>query len=114
MTTERIDAAGQSLGRVATRAATMLRGKHRPDFSPQKLGTTTVIIENVSKLRFSGKKLDQKYYYRFSGYPGGLKSESLRSLFERAPDRVVRLAVRNMLPGNRLRDRLLKHLTITK
>lgn len=109
-----IDATGQSLGRVASRAAHYLRGKASPTFSPQALASVKVRIENARKLRFTGKKFDANNYYRFSGYPGGLKTTKLRDLFEKSPETVVRMAVKGMLPANKLRARLLKHLTITE
>lgn len=112
ITEERIDAADQSLGRVASRAAFYLRGKSRPDFDPRKLSAVRVVIEHARLIRFSGKKLNRKKHYRFSGYPGGLKTTHLKSSFGRSPQGVVRSAVAHMLPHNRLRSRILKRLTV--
>lgn len=110
---EIIDATNQPLGRVATKAAALLRGKGTPLFDPAQLPNVKVTIQHAGQLRFTGNKLDQKNYYHFSGYPGGLKTTKLRDLFARSPETVIRHAVRRMLPANKLRPRLLKRLTVT-
>ncbi len=110
--TVEIDAAGQVLGRLATRIALALRGKDRVSYRPDRLADVRVKVLNVKQLKFTGRKGEQKKYYHFSGYPGGLKTERLDDLFARRPDRVLQLAVRGMLPNNRLRAQMLKHLDI--
>ncbi|MFN8035046.1 MAG: 50S ribosomal protein L13 [Acidimicrobiia bacterium] len=107
-----IDADGAVLGRVATQAATLLRGKHKPTFAPHVDTGDHVIVVNASKLDVSVRKAQQKTYHRHSGYPGGLSSESLEHLLARDPERVVRLAVRGMLPKNRLGRKMLKKLRV--
>ena len=105
-----LDAAGQPLGRVASRAAHLLRGKHKPGFAPHLDCGDCVIVVNAEKVLLTGNKQDQKVYYRHSQYPGGLKTESFRSLQSRDATRVIRKAVRGMLPHNRLGDKVIKHL----
>ena len=97
-----IDAADRPIGRVATQIATLLRGKHKPTFSPATNQGDYVIVINAAKVAATGKKLEQKIYYRHSGFPGGLKQRTLREMLERFPERVVEQAVRGMLPKNRL------------
>lgn len=105
-----LDAAGQPLGRIASRAAHLLRGKHKPGFAPHLDCGDCVIVVNAEKVVLTGNKENQKVYYRHSQYPGGLKTESFRSLQGRDAARVIRKAVRGMLPHNRLGDRVIKHL----
>lgn len=107
-----VDAQGQSLGRLAAQVATVLRGKHKPTFSPHQLCGDQVVIINASKLSFPQRKLLQKQYYRHSGYIGHLKSRSLAQMMESKPEEVVRLAVKRMLPKNRLREQMLKRLHV--
>ncbi|MDA0999382.1 MAG: 50S ribosomal protein L13 [bacterium] len=107
-----IDAAGQTLGRLATRVATLLRGKHRPDWTPHVDGGDCVVLINAEKVVFTGQKLDQKMYYRHSGYPGHLKETSARRLLETHPERVLKLAVRGMMPKNKLGRAMLLKLKI--
>ncbi|HLD86323.1 MAG TPA: 50S ribosomal protein L13 [Patescibacteria group bacterium] len=109
-----IDAAGQSLGRVASEVATKLRGKHLVWWRPNVVPSLHLKVVNVSKLRFSGGKLDSKKYYRFSGYPSGLKLTTLRQEFTKDPVRLFRRVVAHMLPKNKLNSRFLKNLTIIK
>ena len=97
-----VDAADQTLGRLATRVATLLQGKHKPTWSPHLDAGDHVIVVNAGRLRVTGNKLSQKQYFRHSNYPGGLKAESLDSLMGRRPERVVEEAVRGMLPRNKL------------
>jgi large subunit ribosomal protein L13 len=107
-----VDAAGQTLGRVATRVAAVLKGKHRPTYTPgTDLGDRVVII-NAEKIVVTGKRMDEKFYYRVSGYPGGIKSESLRRVLDRHPERVLTIAVKGMLPHNRHGRALLKKLKV--
>jgi large subunit ribosomal protein L13 len=107
-----IDAEGQVLGRVATEVATLLRGKHKPIYAPHVDTGDHVIVVNVAKLDLGPRKLADKQYRRHSGYPGGLTSESLEHLLGRDPERVMRLAVRGMLPKNRLGRSMIRKLRI--
>lgn len=107
-----IDAQGQTLGRLATRTATILRGKHKPLFTPHVDCGDYVIIVNAEKVHATGQKMSQKKYYRHSGYPGGLKEISLRDQLQKFPERVLESAVRGMLPKNRLGRRMFKKLKV--
>ena len=107
-----VDATGQTLGRLASEVARILRGKHKPIYSPAVDVGDYVIVVNVEKIHVTGRKLDQKVYYRHSGYPGGLKEVSLRRMLEEHPTRVVEHAVRGMLPKNRLGRKMAKKLKI--
>lgn len=107
-----IDAQDQVLGRLASRVAQILRGKHKPTFTPNQNCGDFVVVINAEKIAVTRNRLDQKMYYKHSQYPGGLKTESLRSMLARHPDRVIRLAVWGMLPQNRLGDDILKRLKI--
>jgi large subunit ribosomal protein L13 len=108
-----VDAGGMTLGRVATRVAAVLQGKHKPTFTPgMDLGDHVIVI-NADKIVVSGKRMDQKFYYRHSGYPGGLKSESLRQVMGSArPERVLTIAIKGMLPHNRYGRALFKKLKV--
>lgn len=107
-----VDATGLTLGRLASQIASVLRGKHKPIFSPHMDCGDFVIVVNAEKVRVTGDKLDQKMYYRHSQYPGGLKTISLRDQLKQHPDRVIRLAVRGMLPKNRLGRQMIKKLKV--
>jgi large subunit ribosomal protein L13 len=107
-----IDAKDQTLGRLAARIAHVLRGKHKPTFSPHTDMGDFVIVVNCDKIRVTGNKLDQKKYYRHSNYPGGFKVETLREVMQRHPDRVIQASVRGMLPRTRLGRQMLKKLKI--
>lgn len=107
-----VDAAGQTLGRLASEIARILRGKHRRDYSPHADRGDFVVVVNAGKITVSGNKLNGKVYYRHSGYPGGLRQESLRELLARRPERVIELAVRGMLPDNRLGDAIYRKLKV--
>ena len=107
-----VDAQGQILGRLATRIATILRGKHKPIYTPHVDCGDYVIVVNAEKVRVTGRKLDQKMYYRHSGYPGGLRQIDLRRQLQVHPERVVEAAVRGMLPKNRLGRKLFKKLKV--
>lgn len=107
-----LDASGQILGKLATRAATLLMGKHKPIFSPNLDTGDFVVIINAEKVRFSGNKEEKKFYYRHSGYPGGLKSVSLEQAMQADPSRVIEKAVKGMLPINRLRAVRMKKLKV--
>ena len=107
-----IDADGQTLGRLATRVATLLRGKHRVTFSTHIDTGDPVIILNASKIKVTGRKLQAKQYVRHSGYPGGMRTESLERLLARRPEEVIRRAVRGMVPQNRLGEQMMRKLHI--
>ena len=97
-----VDAEGQTLGRLATRIADTLRGKGKAEYTPHVDTGDFVVVVNAEKIQVTGNKLDQKLYYRHSGYPGGLRSRPLREQLERRPTEVIRKAVKGMLPRNRL------------
>ncbi len=109
-----IDAAGRPLGRVATEAARLLRGKHKPEYTPHLDTGDHVIIINAGKVVLTGRKPEQKQFRRHSGYPGGLKSIDYTTLLEKKPERAVYMAVRGMLPHNRLGRAMLKKLRVYK
>jgi large subunit ribosomal protein L13 len=110
--THTIDAADRSLGRLATEVAGLLRGKHKEDFAPNKDDGDFVVIKNFSKIRITGKKMEQKKYFRHSGYLGGLKETPMNKLFEKDPAQVITKAVWGMLPKNKLRREQIKRLKI--
>ena len=105
-----IDATNQPLGRLASRIAQILRGKASPKFQPYILPDEKVVVENTDKIRFTGHKLEQKKYYHYSGYPGGLRERKVKNVFEKNPKEVLRRAVLGMLPKNRLRKEMIKNL----
>jgi large subunit ribosomal protein L13 len=107
-----VDAEGKTLGRLATRIADTLRGKGKPQYTPHVDTGDFVVVVNAEKIAVTGKKLDDKIYYRHSGYPGGLKERTLREQLERRPTEVLRRAVRGMLPKNRLARQQLNKLKI--
>ena len=107
-----VDAEGQILGRLATQIADRLRGKGKPSYTPHVDTGDFVVVVNAEKIAVTGKKLEQKRYYRHSGYPGGLRSRTLNDMLERRPEEVLRLAVKGMLPRNRLGRAQLRKLKI--
>jgi len=107
-----IDAADQVLGRIATKAATILQGKHRPRYAPFLVSGDHVVIINAEKIKLTGEKLDSKVYRHHTLYPGGLREVSARKVFETKPERVIREAVLGMLPKNKLRKRMVKRLKV--
>ena len=107
-----MDASDQVLGRLATEAARLLRGKHKPSFTPHLDTGDFVVVINADKVRVTGRKMEQKTYYRHSGRPGSLKSESLRERLDKYPERAIRSAVWGMLPKNRLGRQLLRKLKV--
>jgi large subunit ribosomal protein L13 len=107
-----VNAEGQVLGRLASRVATLLRGKSRAEFAPAVDFGDHVIVLNAAKVRWTGKKLDQKVYRHYTGYPGGLREVGARKLAETRPDQVIREAVLGMLPKNKLRKRMVRRLLI--
>ncbi len=107
-----IDAADQVLGRIATEAAQLLMGKGKPIFSRHMDVGDYVVVINAEKVRVTGDKMQQKMYYRHSGYPGGLKSVTMEKMMETHPTRIIEHAVKGMLPQNRLRAKMMKRLRI--
>jgi len=107
-----VDADGATLGRVSTQIATLLRGKHRVTFTTHLDVGDPVIVVNAAKVKVTGRKLQAKTYVRHSGYPGGMRVESLERLLERRPEEVIRRAVRGMLPQNRLGEQMMRKLHI--
>lgn len=107
-----VDANGQNLGRLASKIATVLIGKHRPQYTPGVDLGDYVIVTNCGGITVTGKKMDDKMYYRHSGYPGGLKERTLRQMLDSYPDRVIRSAVWGMLPHNKMGRKLLKKLKV--
>jgi large subunit ribosomal protein L13 len=107
-----VDAEDKTLGRLASEIAQVLRGKHKPIYTPHLDCGDYVVVVNAEKVRVTGRKLDQKIYYRHSGYPGGLKSISLRNQLQKHPERVLLAAVRGMLPKNRLGRKMLRKLKV--
>jgi len=109
-----VDADGMVVGRLASRVASILRGKNKPIFTPHADTGDFVIIVNAEKIRFTGNKLDQKVYYRHSGYPGGLKEVTARDVMKNSPQDIIMSAVRGMLPKNKLGRQQLKKLKVYK
>lgn len=107
-----IDANGKTLGRLASRVATLLRGKHKPTFTPHVDTGDFVVVVNAGKVALTGKKWKEKLYIHHSGYPGGLKSISAEKLKEKKPRRLITMAVQGMLPKNKLGRKLLKKLKV--
>jgi large subunit ribosomal protein L13 len=107
-----VDAEGQTLGRLATRIADTLRGKTKPQYTPHTDTGDFVIVVNAEKIHVTGQKLDKKLYWRHSGYPGGIRSRTLREQLERRPTEVIRKAVKGMLPRNKLAARQLMKLKV--
>ncbi len=107
-----IDADGQVFGRLASQVATLLKGKHKPEYTPHIMTGDHVIVVNVDKLVFTGKKLDQKIFFKHTGYPGGLKEISYGKMMEQKPDVLFMTAVKRMLPKNKLGTQMLKNLRV--
>ena len=107
-----VDANGQTLGRLSTQIADALRGKRKPEYTPHVDTGDFVVVINAEKISVTGDKRAQKRYYRHSGYPGGIKSRTLQEMLDRRPEEVIRIAVKGMLPRNRLARKQLTHLRI--
>lgn len=110
----RIDATNKTLGRLASEIAEILQGKHKANFLPYKKGKEVIEVENTDKIKITGRKLKDKIYWRYSGYPGGLKKVTLGELFEKDPGEVLKRAVLGMLPKNRLQRQRIRRLKIIK
>ena len=109
-----VDANNQNLGRLASKIANRLRGKHKPEFTPNADLGDYVIVINAGKINITGKKLTQKKYYSHSGYPGGIKEKSLEEVLDYSPEKVIINAVKGMLPKNKLGRQMLKKLKVYK
>lgn len=109
-----IDAEGRAPGRVATEVAILLRGKNKPDFVPNIDAGDFVRVINAGKVKFTGRKLVQKDYYHHTMHPGGLRRTPMKKIFDKDPGEVLRRAVNGMLPKNKLRNEMMKRLTIKK
>ena len=107
-----VDATGKTLGRLATQVADALRGKRKPEYTPHIDTGDFVVVVNAEKISVTGNKREEKRYYRHSGHPGGLKSRSLEEMLHRRPEEVIRLAVKGMLPRNRLARQQLRKLKV--
>jgi len=107
-----VDASGKTLGRLATQIAMILRGKHKPDFTPHCDVGDFVVVVNAEKVAVTGKKMQDKLYHRHSGYPGGLRTRTLTEMLDRRPEEVIRKAVKGMLPRNRLARMQMRKLKI--
>lgn len=108
----KIDAEGKAPGRIASQIALLLRGKNKPEFEPHIDGGDIVEVSNIDKMKFTGKKEDQKNYYSYSGYPGGLKTKKMSDLLKNNPGDILKRAVREMLPPVKFRKEMLKRLII--
>jgi large subunit ribosomal protein L13 len=107
-----IDAKGMNLGRLSTKIAELLMGKHKPTYSPNVITGDVVVVINCAKIKVTGNKLTDKFYYRHSGYPGGLRETSLKEMLEKHPNRVIEHSVAGMLPKNKLKAEMLKNLKV--
>lgn len=107
-----VDARGKILGRLATRVATILMGKHKPEYTPFLDCGDQVVVVNARQIHFTGKKGEQKLYHRYSGYPAGQRTQTLNTLLEEKPEEVIREAVRRMLPHTNLGRKMLGHLRV--
>jgi large subunit ribosomal protein L13 len=109
-----LDATNQSLGRLATEIAVILRGKNAASFTPNKLSGNEVVVKNLKNAKFTGSKLAGKKYHHYSGYHGGIKTRSLEERWEKQPEEVLRGIVYTMLPTNRSRDKIIQNLKFDK
>ena len=107
-----VDASGKTLGRLASKIAVLLMGKHKKEYTPHVDNGDFVVVINAEKIHVTGKKLEKKIYYKHTGYMGYLKETPLKDMLAKKPEEVIRLAVRGMLPKNRLRDRRMKRLKV--
>jgi large subunit ribosomal protein L13 len=107
-----IDASKYTLGRLATRVATVLRGKHKVTFTPHMDVGDFVVVKNAAKVQFTGRKLAQKVYHRNTGYPGGIRTKTLAERMAKEPEKVIRDAVYSMIDANRLRKDILRRLKV--
>jgi large subunit ribosomal protein L13 len=108
---QELDATGQSIGRLASKIALLLQGKHKTSYTPNMDTGDFVVVSNINKIKFSGKKLEQKKYYRYSGYPGGLRTTGLKKMYAEKPEEVLIKIVLKMLPKNRLQKSMISRLS---
>lgn len=106
----KIDASGRALGRIATEIATVLRGKNLPSYAPNKVPDVTVVVENLARAKFTGNKLEQKMYHRYSGYHSGIHSKTLEQRWETEPEKLLQHIVYRMLPDNKTRDKIILNI----
>jgi large subunit ribosomal protein L13 len=109
-----VDATGQTLGDLASKVAHVLRGKHKPTFSPHQLCGDVVVVINSDKLNVPPTKTNRKFYFTYTGYPGSMRKQNIKEMMETKSDRVIEMAVRGMLPRNRLREAMLHRLHVSK
>ena len=109
-----IDATNETLGRLSSKIALLLRGKNLPTYEPSELPKNEVVLKNIDKIRFTGLKLENKRYYHYSGYHSGLKTKKLSDLWKDKPQNVIRHTVYRMLPKNKTRDKIIKNLKFAK
>lgn len=107
-----VDAEGEILGRLASRIATVLRGKHKPIYNPSVDTGDYVVVVNAEKIETTGKRLDEKKYYRHSGYPSGIRERTLREQLEKDPESVIHTAIKGMLPKNALGRKMIRKLKV--
>ena len=107
-----VDAEGMTVGRLATQIATVLRGKHKPTYTPHVDTGDFVVVVNADKVRFTGNKLDQKMYWWHTGHPGGIRGRTAREMLERQPEEILTAAVRGMLPKNPLGRKMLSKMKV--
>ncbi len=107
-----VDAEGKTLGRLASEIAFRLRGKHKPEFTPHVDTGDYIVVVNAEKVAVTGRKAEQKTYYRYTGYIGNMKSTTFEKLVQRAPERILQLAVKGMMPKNRLGREMIKKLKV--
>lgn len=105
-----LDASNQALGRLASRIAYILRGKNLATYNPSEMPNTEVVLKNIKEIKFTGAKYHDKKYYHYSGYHGGIKARKLSELWESRPQYVIKQVVYNMLPKNKLRDKIIRNL----
>lgn len=110
----RIDAKGRPIGRVASEIALSVQGKLLPTYSPEKLANVIIVVKNIKEIMITEKKMKEKKYYRYTGYPGGIKMKRLEELFKVNPEKFLLRVTTNMLPKNKLRARMLKKICFTK
>lgn len=112
MNIHNLDATNQSLGRLASKIAVILRGKTSPSYQPHLMPQEKVVVTNIKEIKVTGNKAEGKIYYHYSGFPGGMKARKLKDVFDKDPKRILWLAVYRMLARNRLRDKIIKNLEI--
>ena len=108
----KIDVKNEIVGRIASKIAVILQGKDLPSYSPRLIGNTRVVVSNISKIKFSGKKMEDKIYYHHTGYIGNLKKKTAGEIFENNPSEILKKAVMGMLPKNKLRAKRIKNLIV--